>query len=231
MLSPTSTGWARRPDRHRRGHRPEMPFAVRGAHRLGLDIAGFDDVAGDPERGTFQRHRTCESDETGFAGRIVAMVGPGHMRAGDRAREHDASVALPAHGRKAGLHRQERTFQVHRERPVPVGLVQRLDRTSRADAGDVRQHVDPPEPVDRSCGQRLHVGLPRGVGVHVGGTVASGHRGTGLVVDVGQHDARTFAGEHLDDPGAHTLGTADDDRDLAIEATRHALPPAAVRRR
>ncbi len=102
-----------------------------------------------------------------------------------------------------------------------------LDGFAESDAGRVHQHMQRAIVRDRLVDRCLPVVLAGDVELHemAGRAELGGHGLAAVVGDVGDDDARTFLGHQDGGVGAKPRGAAGDQRDLALQAIRHVLPP------
>ncbi len=139
----------------------------------------------------------------------------GHRRGVD-----DVADALLLHDR------QERTDAVHHSEQVDVDdSMPQFDRvgpriTEAADPRVVERHVDGTELFERVLGERVHLGLGRGVADHRGDRrTVLGQAGLDVAqlggVDVGQHDAHPLGDQCLGNREADAAGSAGDHCDIA----------------
>ena len=121
-----------------------------------------------------------------------------------RGRSEGRAALMPSHG----------ALEIDRQRPIPEGLVGRLDRPARADPRTVDQEVQPAPSRDQQL-RRSHAAqsparvtsrrsptASKPVGAQLGGRLDA----TSSSLDIGQHDLVRRHGERSRDPQADPLG-------------------------
>ncbi len=172
--------------------------------------------------GKRQRHHLGELVDAALRHRIGHLVGDREDRVDrrhvdDRARFLAGLHALD-HVPRHRLPAQERTLEVGADDAVEVALLQLEKILRRQHRRVVDEHIDWPERADRGVDQIAHRGHVADVATHVAHRTepaeVSDRGRAGVVVHVGNHDARALGEEAPGNGVADAAGAAGDDRNL-----------------
>jgi hypothetical protein len=190
---------------------------------------GLQAVHADPRGVQLDRELVGEAAHAGL-GRGVGRRGQAHEREEGAAAGagQDPARAAPAHLGQHGADRMEGPDEVERDHVRPPGRIDGVDLlVAPSAAGDAGEDVDPAVGLQ---GQGRHglalgeVGDVRRAGARRSAGGRDGRRGVlePLPAAPRQHHARALAREGLGHGAADVEAPAGDDRDLPLEALRHA---------
>ena len=201
--------------RDRLEHLDELERLLVGArhHALGRRQAGCDRVDGDAVLADLARERAREAQDAALRRDVVGEV----RRPGEddvRGEVDDAAVARLAHRLVPVVAREERSVEVHRHDPPPLGEVDVVPRREGDDGGVVDEHVELPVGADRLVDHPLDVFLLRDVDLE---PQAALRRRRLRTLHVRDDDRRPLFCELVRDRLADSLSAAGDDRHPAVQ--------------
>src|SRR5580692_3169605 len=115
-------------------------FSVQVGGHVGFDETGGDGVDGDGAGRQFAGDGLREPNQTGFAGRVVALAGVAD-EADDRRNVDDAAGALFGEYAKEFAGEMERAFEVGIHHDIPVLIAHAHEQTIAGDTGVIDQNI------------------------------------------------------------------------------------------
>src|SRR5215207_2109550 len=128
-------------DRDQRNDLRLQDLGVDRLHHLGADVAGRDDVDGDPGARAFLGERLGEADVAGLRGRIVRLAGLA-LLAVDRGDGDDAAELAFAHAVPDRVRHVEDAVEVGVDHLAPLDGRHPVEHRVAGDAGVVDQDID-----------------------------------------------------------------------------------------